>query len=317
VLSNRLRRNLTAVLGFLQRGGRIAEDTVRARLRALLDAGVLLRRVPRTMIGGRSEGRGRCGICSDLLRDHGEARGATPNLSGEVDESFRGATPPQGESPSLFGSEPRRHRVGASTFHALPGCPRDKVDDLTFDLCRPTLAAQGERTAHGRDQGIGVDRFLQNIEGPRFHGTNTGPHVACPSDEDDGDPRLPVGELGLQREAAAAVLPEAKIEHQAGWLIWKGLLEEGLGRCELTGVEIGRGKGAAHSPAYGVIFIHDVHYAIGHRHPWAPDWTTERIYRVTVRWGNTSDEFEAGVPRGICPHPRYNQRIRTRYRSTL
>ena len=61
--SHLLHRNLTPAPDFLQRGGMIAEDTVRARLRALLDAGVLPRRVPRKLVGGRSEGRGQCGIC--------------------------------------------------------------------------------------------------------------------------------------------------------------------------------------------------------------------------------------------------------------
>src|SRR4030095_14380695 len=68
VLSNLRPRNLTAVAGCPQRGGRgvqIAEDTVRTRLRALFDAGVLPRQIPRQMVAGRSEVVARC-VASDV-----------------------------------------------------------------------------------------------------------------------------------------------------------------------------------------------------------------------------------------------------------
>jgi len=71
MLDNRQRCNLTAVVGFLQRGGsdaQIAEDTVRTRLRALFDARVLPRQVPREMVAGPSEGRARCVACAVHFR---------------------------------------------------------------------------------------------------------------------------------------------------------------------------------------------------------------------------------------------------------
>ena len=71
MLDNRQRGNLTAVIGFLQRGGsdvQIAEDTVRTRLRALFDARVLPRQVPRKMVAGPSDGRARCVACDVHFR---------------------------------------------------------------------------------------------------------------------------------------------------------------------------------------------------------------------------------------------------------
>jgi hypothetical protein len=114
---------------------------------------------------------------------------------------------------------------------------------LTAYAARPPalhlLAAEGEGVPHAFEESLGVDGFLQEVEGLGLHGADAGGHAAHARDEDDRDRLLPGAELCLEVEAAAPV-PEVEVEHETGRLVQQGMLEEGLGRRKSLGGKICR-----------------------------------------------------------------------------
>ena len=77
----------------------------------------------------------------------------------------------------------------------------------------PRLGVTFDGTADRREQMVVVERFFEEVDRTRFHGTDTGGHVAVAGDEDDREIVSCLRQLVLQIEPSQS--GESNIEHEA------------------------------------------------------------------------------------------------------
>ena len=134
------------------------------------------------------------------------------------------------------------------------------VDDHALSVRAPALTARGERAPDAREQELMVERFLENVEGPRLHGEDARPDVTWSRDEDDGDRRLAVSQLGLKIETTSP-LSEKDIENETRGLARVRMPEKGLGGGKGQGAKVHRAEQATERMAHLRVVVYDVHQA--------------------------------------------------------